>query len=388
MAGSRRKAPATTAKRLDAARKTRTGRALAALECSVPTCRQLLEGATCFLEEAAVRPTTEEKYREVAMRFVEWCRLEGVDWTSRDGLDVAVVRFLCVLFQDGFESGTGSALVSALRHFMPALSTAKKEPLPRCERAMQGWRRLTPGKMRLPIPRSVAGAVAAYMLDHQLPEMAVFVLLLFVAMLRPGEALRLAPWSVVAPARGAETAFASWGLVLNAADLGVPGKTGLFDEAVPLDLDPWIHRPLAAVAHTRRDEPTLWPFGERQLRETFYSAIAFFGLQSLGAHLYSFRHGGASYDLLTKRRTTLEVKGMGRWLSDTCLRRYAKSTRLQAAVGQIPAALHRFGEEFIATLEDQITFKARTGVLRTPYPAAPVLQAPRGGRTKPKRSRA
>ena len=256
---------------------------------------------------------------------------------------------------------------------MPSLNSAKKEPLPRADRAMCGWRRLTPGKMRLPIPRSVAGAIAGFMIDKGVPEMGIRVLLCFVAMLGPGECLRLAPWSIVASAPGAEKAFDSWGLILNAADLGVPGKTGLCDELVPLDLGSWIHRPRAAVAQTRAGSQSLWPFRDSELREQFNAAPAFFGAQHVGAHLYSFRRGGASYDLLTRRRSAPEVKGMGRRLSDVSLRRYGKATRLQAPVG--------------ATLEDQIRYKVRAGSLLSPLPGAAVLQAAKGGRGKPKRAR-
>ena len=74
-------------------------------------------------------------------------------------------------------------------------------------------------------------------------------------------------------------------------------------------------------------------------------------------------------------------------MSDTSLRRYGKATRLQAAVGKVPPALHRFGDAVIDGLEAQITAKAATGNLLTPIPDAATLSARAPGPAKRKPSR-
>ena len=50
-------------------------------------------------------------------------------------------------------------------------------------------------------------------------------------------------------------------------------------------------------------------------------------------------------------RTKLEVKGRGRLATDASLKRYGKSTKLQAVVSQIPETLQVFGEWAINNFE-------------------------------------
>eukprot|EP00959_Pyramimonas_sp_CCMP1952_P433577 9079480-Pyramimonas_sp.AAC.1 len=81
--------------------------------------------------------------------------------------------------------------------------------------------------MRLPLPRAAAMAVAGWMISRNLPSMAVFVALVFHAYLRPSEAYRLRVSSLVPPIAGA--GFSSWGIIVNDAKAGRPGKTGETD---------------------------------------------------------------------------------------------------------------------------------------------------------------
>ena len=49
----------------------------------------------------------------------------------------------------------------------------------------------------------------------------------------------------------------AWGLLLGDAMTLQPGKTGVWDESVLLDLDPWIIRPLEALKSTLRPDDLL-----------------------------------------------------------------------------------------------------------------------------------
>jgi len=288
--------------------------------------------------------------------------VEGRDWTGPAELDVALIQFFCVLFLDGYEAATGQMTIAALRHFLPEMGSSTQWPLPRAERALQGWRSLLPPRMRLPLPRAAAGCIAGLMISHGRAAMAVFILLCFVTYMRPGEALRLKGRCLVPPFHNAAGSTPHYGIICNDASDGTPGKTGSMDEAVELDLDPWIVPVIAALRSLVGPEDSLWAFRPAELRAEFYRCVAQAGLQKLAPHLYSMRHGGASHDLLLQRRSLAQVKERGHWHSDASLRRYGKSTRMHAIMGQLSPAVANFGdyvvENLAAVLQRYQTFRA------------------------------
>ena len=73
----------------------------------------------------------------------------------------------------------------------------------------------------------------------------------------------------------------------------------------------------------------MWPFGEREIQDLYASAAKEGGLSQLKSTPNCLRHGGASHDALTGRRTLSEIKDRGRWLSDKPLRRYKKAAAAQ-----------------------------------------------------------
>ena len=169
------------------------------------------------------------------------------------------------------------------------------------------------------------------------------VMLAFIAYLRPGESQSLWTHHLIRPRPEAGPEYGSWGLLLHDASMGRIGKTGMQDEAVLLDRDPWIYPALhCCVADVVRPRP-LWPHSAEQLREEFRRSCLRLQLGRLGASLYCLRHGGASDNLLTRRRTLAEVRERGRWRTDTSVRRYGKTTRLQAEINKVPTHTWELG---------------------------------------------
>jgi hypothetical protein len=66
---------------------------------------------------------------------------------------------------------------------------------------------------------------------------------------------------------------------------------------------------------------------------------------------YSFRHAGASHDLVTKERTTAEVKARGRWRSDSSLRRYGKPAKELAAKDKLDPLILQDGRTVESLLD-------------------------------------
>eukprot|EP00971_Amphidinium_carterae_P246746 4900539-Amphidinium_carterae.1 len=105
-------------------------------------------------------------------------------------------------------------------------------------------------------------------------------------------------------------------------------KTGTIDDTVVVDDPPWLG---PALLQRKRSSPPSSPLFASigaDLVRSFSLACTSLGIPA--QCLYQLRHGGASEDLLSNKRSVSLVKARGRWLSDSSLRRYAK-----------PAQVHR-----------------------------------------------
>ena len=181
--------------------------------------------------------------------------------------------------------------MAALKHLIPGLEQTRVTAFSRASRSLKGWRALTPRLMRLPIPRALVGCICAWLINQGLSPMAIYVLTCFVTYMRPGECLRLVKKSLVFPQRLGQ--FRHHGLVVNDQDMGIPGKTGLYDEAMVLDHCEWLITPLTALAALAPNPLSpIFNFPVTELRKQFNLAVSYLRLQHLDPHLYSLRHGG------------------------------------------------------------------------------------------------
>ncbi|CAK0816539.1 unnamed protein product [Prorocentrum cordatum] len=340
----------------------------------------LLRGGLSVLEASAVSESTGKNYHASALRFLNWCLWAARDFKNSVELDTILVVFFVHLFLDGYDSATGRVAMASLKHHLPSMLMGSR-PLPRAFRALQGWTKLVPPQMRLPLPRVAMFAIVDVLLSQGLLSQAVFVRIAFDAHLRPGEAYRLTAASLIAPRSGATEGNQHWALLVNDAASGGPGKTGVTDESVIVD-DPLLWPLLEALRQGRRAEESLWAFAPHQLRRAFAEALVQVGISDQQTSLYSLRHGGASDDLLSGRRARKEVKDRGRWRADQSLNRYAKRARMQQRLGQLDPALADFGQKVESDLLGLMDVMARTGIFSLPLPplrpvsASAPVQAP------------
>ena len=233
--------------------------------------------------------------------------------------------------------------MASLSHFIPELYKMTTAKLPRASRCLVAWRRRIPPRMRLPLPRAAAMALAGCLRHLGFPRMCLWVVITFVAYLRPHESFLLRGKHLVAPKVAAGRHYSSWGLLLHDAALGDPGKTGMFDAAVLLDRCDWLLPCLEALKAQSLEDGSLWDFAPAELQRQFAMLVKVLGLESLSPHLYSLRHGGASDDLVTAARTQEEVKVRGRWATITSLKRYGKTTRLLLEMAKVPEDVFELG---------------------------------------------
>ena len=169
--------------------------------------------------------------------------------------------------------------------------------------------------------------------------MALGVLVSFVLYLRPGELLRITSKCLVRPSSTAPW----WGVILHPVEDVTPGKVGLTDESLLCDQAAHGQRLgefLSVLANLPPDSQFL---GLRpgDLKRCWSETLS--SMQVDKYDLYQLRHGGASFDLLQRNRSPLEVKLRLRHTSDSSLARYGKATRAQKEAGNVEPAVQALG---------------------------------------------
>ena len=239
--------------------------------------------------------------------------------------------------------------------------------MPRASRALAGWGKVVPRKTRLPVPWVLVSALVGHMLANNLVEHAIATLLSFHAYLRPGECDTLTSMQLVPPMVAAGASALRWALLLGPIELEKPTKVGAYDESVVLDDFGFLHQSLLALkARCLRPDQRLWSFPPGDLSAQLQVSAAALGLSAMGITAYGLRHGGASHDLLLKARSVLEVKGRGRWRSDSMLKRYGKAARALAELHKAPEPIVEYGRRVAESL-DGVFLNAR------PLPPVPRL---------------
>ena len=290
---------------------------------------------------------TRADYQARTSSFITFCLANQLNWVDAASLDVCVCEFFDQMFLSGFGGEEGSKYLAALAFYLPDISRLGPFSLPRATRAIRGWTKSAPGHQRLPLPRVLLCAVIGVLLAARRTLMALALWLSFRAYLRPGECSSLTRRQLVEPVPSAGSQYRFWGLWLSPDDrnpMSRPGKTGLWDEAISLDQDPWLDSLLRPLAIAGDPLEPLWPFSGEELSATFKRIMKCLGLDHLDQSLYCLRHGGASEDLLGHLRSVAAVKRRGRWRSDSSLRRYGKETRLQSVLNSVSPTVLRFGQ--------------------------------------------
>lgn len=106
-------------------------------------------------------------------------------------------------------------------------------------------------------------------------------------------------------------------------------KTGIFDDGMAVDPKhiPDLEQVLFQLASSRGAGNLLFNLSYYEVKPKFQEAMASLNLPD--PTLYRLRHGRASHDWAAKLHSLPEIKRSGRWMADSSLRRYEKTTRLQ-----------------------------------------------------------
>ncbi|CAK0852660.1 unnamed protein product [Prorocentrum cordatum] len=304
-----------------------------------------------FLEANAVTERTHAMYVKRVADFESWVSARGLKLTSAKLVDCALVDYLNQLWIDGADIGEATGTYAAWVKLRPSFSKKGPDKLVRTMKALQGFNRLDPGRTRPPLPLAFAALIAVELVGMGLGGMALAVMLMFSAYLRPIELLSLQLSDVLVPTQGSPY----YAIHLHRAERGQPSKVGLYDETLLLDSSalPFLgylldaHRAAAAG-------PALFDFDYRSFNESFRTAARTAGLAAIKPDLYQLRHGGPSHDILNRLRSKAEVKDRGRWRDDRSVRRYEAHGRLQLQEKLVSEATQSRAAACLADLEAQL----------------------------------
>lgn len=111
-----------------------------------------------ILEVSTVKPPTARKYQEALGKFTTWARGIRQRCSSGEEVDRLLPEYLETLYFQGEQNSAGDALLAAIKYLRPQWCDGPND-LPRGRRAMRGFRRLTPGQSRAPMPWAALLAV-------------------------------------------------------------------------------------------------------------------------------------------------------------------------------------------------------------------------------------
>ena len=270
--------------------------------------------------------------------------VEMFDLLTPEEVDADGALWIDTSFQQGEAGDSGRKLLAAFA-WVRAQHQGRHSPLRRSVAASVGTGRRAPGGTRLPLPEMMMKMLAVVMSGLGLQagwslDLGIAVMIGLHLYFRPGELLRLQWGQLHSAVIGGKTVV---GAMLHPREGLQPSKTGNFDEATLIDLEPLVliviaaqrrHRPNEHVVSCPPQEfPKVW---DRAVEETGLKKAL--GIQ----HLYVLRHSGASAARLSNMRPELEVKMRGRRKGDRLLKRYEKRGRVLEVLSRCTTATRTF----------------------------------------------
>ncbi|CAE8588770.1 unnamed protein product [Polarella glacialis] len=302
-----------------------------------------------LLETASVTEPVWEVYRNLCNNIVEFAEEEGSRLNSDEDVDMIMVKWFHREFEQGEDLSKGEKAFAAWQAIFPEFSKFGKRKLPRSHRALKGWRKLAPPRSRKPSPFQVVAAHAVRLAARGKHHMALWVLVGFIAYLRPSENMKLKKRDLVKPRQGV-TQF--WGLLLCSSDSHLQSKNGASDESVMMDNKSieWIGDALAALAEGKGSE-ALWPFTYPELTAELRACSKDLGVKMVP---YQLRHAGPSWDRTKNFRSLADIQKRGRWKSFKSVTRYEKATLILSEFDRLPKAVRQRCDLCTRHLKDYI----------------------------------
>lgn len=263
------------------------------------------------------------------------------------------MEYLKALFDAGQGLATARLVPCAVMWAQPHLGCPMRRIMPMTAAALAGWKGLQPPCSRPPLPRCVMLAVVLDCMEKKEFGYALAIALMFETYGRTSEILALTKECVVLPVRAGTGHLNQVVIQIRSGDLGVPGRTGLTDLSISLDLPrhAWLASLMKKWVAKLEPSAKLWMLTHQELSKAFHAIAARLNVSRLRPCLYSLRHGGASHDRAVLARSLQEVQQRGGWKTHESVRRYEKH-------GLINKELARLDRQTLEALLEQEPFVA------------------------------
>jgi hypothetical protein len=273
-----------------------------------------------------------------------WLKLSGTDvsWTeSADYLDSVLLNFIMTAHSSRAKWYIPKHAILAVQFRVPRL----RHHLPCCWKALKEWEQRQGGQNRVPIPHEIMLFIFLAMLDRamgaltaadetQWVVLAVVLRVSFHAILRPMEAMRMAPADIqfIRPPGQLLQAVIAIGApkTRNVPGAGKTQFAVLKDAGAVL----WLQH----ICLLRDPAAPLWPHSEHVYRQRFTDVAHHCRLHMVGLTLASYRAGGATHAFLNGDSIET-IAFAGRWISSTSLRAYIQEAGSRLVWTRVPAAV-------------------------------------------------
>lgn len=247
------------------------------------------------LQEASVSETSLQAYSTHWESMKPFMQKGNGKLKPAKEVDRLLSNYLEELCMDGEDLSSAQYAVAALQFLNPDLKSPGVQKLPQAKQSLKGWKRLAPGKSRMPVPWEVTCLLVMHALEKRLKHLAFHMLVMFTLYLRPTEALRLRKCDVVPPASRRKRAYQRWTFVLHPHEVN-PCRY--------LQMDQDYHRGIAEAlmrwvnSSQTSDKDAIFNHRNLDLNQFLEESQKKLCLQKIGKiQCYRFRHGGASHDV-------------------------------------------------------------------------------------------
>ena len=224
-----------------------------------------------------------------------------------------------------------------------------RKNMSRITKALSGFRKAHPPRSRPPVPDELAAAISAVQMAKGYRMSALLTWMGQRCYFRPGERLKIQVQDLLRPAGGAGLGRQFWSIQVAPEDRLEPSKTQTFDDTIIVDESPRLGALLGRLAEGKAPTAPLFDLSPKLVRQQWSEACLLLGYPELV--MYQLRHGGASSDLLARKRSMGEVMSRMRVRTLVTLRRYAKPGRTTLMLQRMSPSVRAFANTALSNID-------------------------------------
>ena len=294
------------------------------------------------LRKLVISQQSENRYFDALVKFFNWMKKEKMQVGSNGyTLDDQFREYLCWLWEEGESRSWASYALAGAQHFSPEI----RRQIPAAWRLLGAWQKHEVPVRAPPLSWIIVEAMAWIALRNQRTDIAVALMIMFGAFLRPVEILELCASDCVVSVDFSQVVL-NLGRSKTGARMGFEESTILDDPVSVLMLRAWLSRAMPG--------DMLLPRGALEFRKCFSRLLEVLQLQDIGYKPYSLRRGGATAFFRKTGNMSLTCL-RGRWSSEKTARIYVNEAMAHLTELAMPDSAFRAVRQFSGRLRDMVS---------------------------------